>query len=40
MFNNFFYRKSCLSWNTVEKYCRAGPATGGNMTHAYCVHDN
>jgi len=23
----------------VEKYCRAGEATGDNMTHAHCMLD-
>jgi len=26
---------SCRLLYTVEKYCRAGQATDGNMTHAY-----
>jgi hypothetical protein len=29
---NFFFRKSYLWWDNVEKYCRAGQATGSNMS--------
>jgi len=32
-----FFRKSCRLWDTVEKYCRAGQATDGNMAHAHCM---
>ena len=31
----FFFRKSCLLWDNVEKYCRAGQATVDNMVHAH-----
>ena len=33
----FFFRKSCRLWDNVEKYCRAGQSTDGNMAHAHCV---
>jgi len=36
--NFFFFRKSCLLWD-VEKWCRAGQATDGNMAHAHCMLD-
>ena len=32
-----FSRKSCRLWDNVEKYCRAGQATGDNMAHALCM---
>jgi len=35
----FLFRKSCLLWNNVEKYCRAGQTTDGNMAHANCILD-
>jgi hypothetical protein len=35
-----FSRKSCRLWDNVEKYCRAGQATGDNMAHAYCKATN
>jgi hypothetical protein len=34
-----FFRKSCRSWDNVEKYCRAGQATDDNMAHAHCMLD-
>ena len=34
-----FFRKSCRLWDNVEKYCRAGQATDGNMAHARCMLD-
>ena len=33
------FRKSCRLWDNVEKYCRAGQATCGNMTHAHYMPD-
>jgi len=27
----FFYRKSCRLWDNVEKYCREGQTTDGNI---------
>ena len=36
----FFFRKSCRLWHNVEKYCRTGQATDGNMAHAHCMPDN
>jgi len=38
MLNNFF-RISCRLWDNVEKFCRAGQATGDNMAHAHCMFD-
>jgi hypothetical protein len=36
IFNNFFFfRKSCILWDNVEKYCRSWQATDDNMTHAH-----
>ena len=35
MFNNFF-RKSCRSWDNVEKYGRARQTTNYNMIHSVC----
>jgi len=32
-----FFRKSCRLWDNVEKYCRAGQGTYGNMAHAHCM---
>ena len=34
VFSKFFPRKSCLLWESVEKYCRAGEAIDDNMAHA------
>ena len=39
VFNGFFPRKSCRSWNNVEKYCRAGHATDDSMAHAHFMLD-
>ena len=33
--NLFFFRKSCRSWENVEKYGRVGQATDDNMAHAH-----
>ena len=30
VFNNFF-KKSCLLWDNVEKYCRVGQVTDDNI---------
>ena len=35
----FLFRKSCVLWNNVEKYCGAGQTTDGNMAHANCMSD-
>jgi len=35
----FFFRKSCLLWDNVQKYCRAGQATDNNMAYAHCMLD-
>ena len=32
--------KSCLLWENVGKYCRAGQATDGNTEHAYWLLNN
>jgi hypothetical protein len=32
-----FYRKSHRLWDNVEKCCRAGQATDGNMARAHCM---
>jgi len=29
------FRKSCRLWDNVEKYSRAGEATGDNMAHVH-----
>jgi len=39
VFNNFYFRKSCLVWNNVEKFRRAGHATDDNMAHGHCMLD-
>jgi hypothetical protein len=40
VFNNFlFFSKSCLLWDNVENYCRAGQTTDDNMAHAHCMLD-
>jgi hypothetical protein len=34
VFSNFFFPlKSCILWDNVGKYCRAGQATDENMAH-------
>jgi len=35
-----FFRVPCRLWDNVEKYCKAGQATDGNMAHAHCMLDN
>jgi len=38
--SNFFpFRKACLLWNNVEKYCRTGQATDENMAPAHFMLD-
>ena len=39
MLSNFFFRKSYSLWDNVEKYYRAGQATGDNMAHARFMLD-
>ena len=39
VFNNFFFRKSCLFLDNLEKYCTAGQTTDDNTTHAHCKPD-
>jgi hypothetical protein len=34
-----FLRKLCPLWDNMEKYCRAGQATDGNMVHAHYMLD-
>jgi hypothetical protein len=34
-----FFKKICHLWDNVEKYCRAGQATDGNMARAHCMLD-
>jgi len=34
------FRKPCRLWDNVEKYCRDGQATDGNVGSAHCVLDN
>jgi hypothetical protein len=36
VFNNFFFRKSCRLWDTVEKYGTARQATSDNII--MCMH--
>jgi hypothetical protein len=36
----FFFRKSCLLWVNVQKYCRAGETTDDNMAHAHYMLDD
>jgi len=31
VFDKLFFRKPCLLWDNVEKYCTAGEATYDNM---------
>jgi hypothetical protein len=40
VFNYVFFLKSYRLWYNVEKYCRAGQTTKGNMAHANCMLDN
>jgi len=35
-----FSRKSCRSWDNVERYCTAGQDTDDNAVHAQCILDN
>jgi hypothetical protein len=35
-----FLWKSCLMWDNVIKYCRAGQDTVDNMAHAHCMLDS
>ena len=34
------FKKSCLLWDNVEEYSRAGHATDGNMAHAHSMVGN
>jgi len=36
----YFFRKSYLLWDNVEKCCGAGQTTDDNMAHAHCMLDN
>jgi hypothetical protein len=38
-FSIFFFRKSCLLKDKVEKFCRARQATDDNMAHVHCMLD-
>jgi len=35
VFSNFFFRKSCLLWDKMKKFCRESQATDENMAHAH-----
>jgi len=35
----FVFRKLCLLWDNVEKYCRAEQTTDDNMAHGHCMLD-
>ena len=39
-FSVTLFLKSCRLWDNVEKYSRAGQATGDNMAYAYCMLDS
>jgi len=39
MLKNLFLRKSYRLWDNIEKFCRDGRATDGNMAHAHCMLD-
>jgi hypothetical protein len=34
----FFFKSRCL-WDSVEKYCRTGPAADDDKAHAHCMLD-
>jgi len=34
-----FFLRSCSLWDNVEKLCRVGQVTDGNMAHAHCMLD-
>ena len=34
---HFVFQKPCRLSDNVEKYCRAGQATSGNMAYAHCM---
>ena len=38
-FHKFFFRKSRLLWDNVEKNCRAEQATDDDTEHAHCMLD-
>ena len=38
-FVSYSYPKTRSLYDNVEKYCRTGKATDGNMAHAYCMVD-
>ena len=40
MLSNFFLRKSCRLWGNVEKFCRPGQNTHGNMAYAHSMLDD
>jgi len=35
----FFFRKWCLLWDNVRRYCRAGQETDDKMAHSHCMLD-
>jgi hypothetical protein len=37
---NFLFFENRNVYEEVEKYCRAGQATGNSMANAHCVLDN
>jgi hypothetical protein len=40
MFNNIFSRKSCLLWDSAEKYDTAGETKDETTAHAHCMPDD
>jgi hypothetical protein len=40
LFSVTFFQKPCRLWDNVEKYCRAGQITDGNMAYTHCMLDN
>jgi hypothetical protein len=39
MFNKLFFYNRAVYEIIVEKYCRAGQTTDGNIAHAHCMLD-
>jgi hypothetical protein len=40
VFSKFFFINRAVFLDKVEKYCRVGQVTDGNMAHAHCMLDN
>ena len=40
LFSVIIFKKSCLLWDNVEKFCRVGQTTENSKAHAHNMLDN